>query len=205
VMEGLLTLINTYGFGPISPNTILVGDTEQSRQFLAFTRLIMAVWRRQRNFIFVREGVQREEEDAPAFIDLWWQGKGPNAWFMLALAHLLGQNPEWARTPLRLSTVIRTAEEREEAENRLRLFIRQARISATFRVIEHGEGEIFDTIRACSAEARLCFLGLRPPTQDESPEDYSAYYKTLLEKSRDFPLTAFCLANEQIEFSRIFL
>ena len=211
VMEGLLTLINTYGFGPISPNTILIGDTEQSKQFTAFTRLIMAVWRRQRNFIFIRANTASKEEmpetEAPKgkYIELWWQGKGPNAWFMLTLAYLLGMNQEWHKTPLRLNTVIRKESERVEAEERLHNLIKEARLHAAFRVIEHDTGDIFDTIRACSEEARLCFLGLRAPEEEETEEEYSNYYKTLLEKSRDFPLTAFCLANEQVDFSRIFL
>ena len=211
IMEGLLTLINTYGFGTISPNTILIGDTEQSEQFTAYTRLIMAVWKRQRNFIFVRTNAtpatETPETESPTemFIELWWQGKGPNAWFMLTLAHLLGKNPEWAKTPLRLNTVIRKEAERAEAEGRLSKLIQDARLRAELRVIEHHDGDIFDTIRVCSQNARICFLGLRAPEEAETIEEYSAYYKTLLEKSHDFPLTAFCLANEQVEFSRIFL
>ena len=217
VMDGLLTVINTYGFGPLSPNTIIVGDTERSEQFTAYTRLIFAVYRRQRNFVVVREGAANEEEGVgeeataddekgrAAYIELWWQGKGNNAWFMLTLAHLLGMNPNWAATPLRLNTVVRSESEREEAETRLKFFIQEARINAESRVIEHREGDIFDTIRLSSNEARLVLLGLRAPEEDESIEAYSAYYKTLLEKSHDFPLTAFCLAHEQVEFSRIFL
>ncbi|MCK5863268.1 MAG: amino acid permease, partial [Candidatus Hydrogenedentes bacterium] len=142
VMEGLLSLINTYGFGPISPNTILIGDTEEREQFEAYTRLIMAVWRRQRNFICVRETtgtgeIEEERETAgDRYIELWWQGKGNNAWFMLALAHLLGMNPAWAGTPLRLNTVIQKESERADAENRLQTLIQEARLTATFRVIE---------------------------------------------------------------------
>lgn len=211
VMEGLLTLVDTYGFGPISPNTILIGDTEQSEQFTAYTRLIIAVWQRQRNFIIVRANKSEQEEQHESdsqkdrFIELWWQGKGSNAWFMLTLAHLLGKNPEWEKTPLRLNTVIRKPSERAEAEERLRKLIQDARLRAEFRVIEHNAGDIFDTIRLYSEKARLCFLGLRTPDEKETVEEYGAYYRTLLEKSRDFPLTAFCLANEQVEFSRIFL
>lgn len=152
----------------------------------------------------------KEEQPDPEvpkgkYIELWWQGKGPNAWFMLTLAYLLVMDPEWNKTPLRLNTVIRKESEREEAEERLQNLIRGARLHAEFRVIEHDEGDIFDTIRVCSEEARLCFLGMRAPEEEETVEEYSDYYKTLLEKSRDFPLTAFCLANEQVDFSRIFL
>ncbi len=217
VMDGLLTLINTYGFGPLSPNTIIVGDTEQSDKFTGYTRLIMAVWRRQRNFVFVREATGSNDEAQDdgaeddgaekegAYIELWWQGKGTNAWFMLTLAYLLGMNPEWAETPLRLNTVVDDPDKRKEAEQRLSTFVTNARIKAHVRVVEHKGGDIFDTIRACSSEARLCFLGLRAPEEDETVEAYTAYYKTLLEKSHGFPLTAFCLAHEQVAFSRIFL
>lgn len=209
VMEGLLTLINTYGFGPLSPNTILIGDTEQSEQFMGYTRLIMAVWRRQRNFICVRDRAADEAEtDAGTagakYIELWWEGKGPNAWFMLTLAHLLNMNTEWAGAALRLNTIIRDEDEREVAEKRLQTLIVHARLNAEHRVILHDKGAVFDTIRLYAQDARICFLGLRPPADDETVEDYCAYYRQLLEQTRGFPLTAFCLAHEQVAFDRIF-
>lgn len=209
VMEGLLNIINTYGFGPISPNTVLIGDTEQHEQFAGFTKLVMAVWRRQRNFICVREPDDTDrDDDAPTdtgYIDLWWEGKGPNAWFMLTLAHLLNMNAGWAGATLRLSTIIRSEKERDTAERRLRSLIEDARLNAEHRIILHREGEIFDTIRLYAEDARICFLGLRPPGDDETTEAYSAYYEQLMEQTRGLPLSAFCLAHEQIAFHRIFL
>ncbi len=209
VMPGLLTIINTYGFGPISPNTILIGDTEETEQFMGFTRLIMAVWRRQRNFVFVRQGVDADSDEPAATesgnIELWWQGKGPNAWFMLTLAHLLSMNPQWANAGLRLNTIIRSEEERETAEKRLQQIIQEARLDAEQRVILHQHGSVYDNIREHAQDARICFLGLRPPADDETEDAYAAYYQQLLKQTRDFPLTAFCLAHEQVAFDRIFL
>lgn len=209
VMDGLLTIINTYGFGPLSPNTILIGDTEQREQFAGFTALIMAVWRRQRNFVCVREG-RADPESQPVvaqngYIDLWWQGKGPNAWFMLTLAHLLNMNEQWDEARLRINSIVQSEEGREVMEHQMQALIAEARLKAVCRTIIHRGENVFDSIRENMDDTRICFLGLRPPADEETQEAYSAYYQQLMEQTREFPLTAFCLANEQISFRNIFL
>jgi len=51
----------------------------------------------------------------------------------------------------------------------------------------------------------LVFIGLRPPEENESPEEYTEYYRNLLLKSAELPRLAIVLASEEIQFDNIFL
>jgi len=61
----------------------------------------------------------------------------------------------------------------------------------------------FDMIRQSSADAGLVFMGMRPPGDEESMEDYGRYYGNLIEITRDMPPLAFVLAAEPIQFQQI--
>ena len=85
-------LINTYGFGPMVPNTILVGASREESRFADYAQLIMQAGRRRRNLVIALEGSGIQPREGPGRIDVWWRGRGQNAGFMLALAHLIGKS-----------------------------------------------------------------------------------------------------------------
>ena len=45
---------------------------------------------------------------------------------------------------------------------------------------------------------------MRPPEEGESVEAYAEYYKSLLERTKDFPPTAIVLAAEGVKYNKIF-
>jgi hypothetical protein len=52
-LDGALDMVANYGFGPLEPNTILVGETEDPTQFMAFSRLIRHVYATRKNLVMV--------------------------------------------------------------------------------------------------------------------------------------------------------
>ncbi len=210
-LEGARLLVDNYGFGPLAPNTVLLGDTGEPGRRAAYAAFLMRLQRQRRNVLVVREGpeLSAEGEEAPgpapgAAIDVWWEGKGPNAWFMLAIAYQLSLSPDWRAAPLRLNSVVRDPEERAPVEARLRERIAAARVPAEGRVLVGTGGDVFATIREASRDARLCILGMRPCGEEETPEAYAAWLDDLLRRAGGLPLTAFVLASERVDFSRIF-
>ena len=204
-MDGAMELVSNYGFGPLVPNTILIGITEKRKNFLKLAELIKLVRDSKRNIILVREAVDVKPEEAKREqIDIWWGGRTNNGGLMIALAYLLRNNSEWADAKSVLKTVIFKEEEREQARSKLDSFIKKSRLEITGEVILSKGKEIFDTVRESSKDASLVFIGIRPPGKDESIEDYSAYYEELLDKTKNFPMLVKTLASENIEFQRIF-
>lgn len=204
VMVGARNLIRSHGVGPLVPNTIMLGETENVENFTEFARLIRLVYETRCNLIIVREG-----RSAPIFgrgrrIDIWWGLERQNAGLMLALGYMLTTSPEWRESQLCLKTIVRQAEDQVRAETRLNSFVRESRLEAEVEVIVSLREDVFRTISQASRASHLVFIGLRPPDPEESVEAYSQYYADLLKKTDDFPPTAIVMAAENIEFDRIF-
>jgi amino acid transporter len=203
--EGAATMIRSYGFGPITPNTVLIGETENPSSFVEFARLIQLINRSERNLVIVRERDDLVSTDGKRRrIDLWWTDGSPQAAFMLAVSILLQRSADWRGAALCVKTIVDVEADKAEVDARLQQFLRDARVVATTLVLAHGTEDRFDVIRRSSVGAELVFLGMRPPGGSESAEEYSRYYEGLLRNTEAFPATALVMAGEQVDFRRIF-
>ena len=124
---------------------------------------------------------------------------------MLALAYLIKMSGKWEATHLILKTIVSDEAKQNEARKRLDEFIKGQHLKAEAAVIvNQGNEDVFKTIEDNTHDANLVFIGMRPPDEGESIEDYSRYYTDLLDKTAHFPTTIMVLAAEDIEFNRIF-
>ncbi len=203
LMDGISDLIKGYGFGPLEPNTIVLGESEEEN-LAHYARLIQLMHGNKRNVIIVKEGETGREKQRPGRIDVWWGQKGNNAGLILALAHLLSTSPAWPNSRLILKTVISSKEDATETEKGLRTFIEQGRIDAEVEIVPIKASGIFETIESHSRNADFVFIGLRPPDPEETPEAYTEYLKDIMDKTRDIPFMAYVMSSEDIEFKRIF-
>jgi len=204
-LEGAMELVENYGFGPLYPNTILLGITEKKENFNNFAKLVKLVKDAERNIIIVREGENLiPDQRKLRRIVIWWGGRTNNGALMIALAHMLRKNSAWEKSEIILKTIIFNESEREQAENKLDSFIKNSRLQMNGQVILSTSSDVFVTLRNSSDDADLVFLGIRPPEQNESDERYSQYYADLLEKTKDFPMIVKTLAAEKVDFQRIF-
>ena len=204
-LEGAMALIESYGFGPLVPNTVLLGITEKKENFHTFAKMIKLVQDSRRNIIILREGEEIiKQADSIKKIVIWWGGRTNNGALMLALAYLMQKSQAWDNAQIILKTIISDENEREQSENKLNSFIKSSRLNMLGEVIMNSNKDVFETLRDNSQDADLVFLGMRGIKEDESIEDYSTYYEGLLEKTKDFPMTIKTLAAENVEFQRIF-
>ena len=202
MLTGAKSLVRAYGYGPLVPNTILLGDTENRSSFEGFAELIRLVYRTDRNLIVLREGERDDQEDADT-IDVWWGGLDDNIGLIITLAYQIQKSSAWSQSKLVIKRIVESDGEREQALTRLQTFISDQRIPAEAEVLVKNRPSYFEMIRASSADAGLVFMGMRPPGDDESLESYSRYYGVLLEVSRGMPPVAFILASEAVEFRKV--
>jgi hypothetical protein len=211
--EGAETMIRSYGFGPLRPNTIMIGDTRQSANFARYARLVQLVHRSRRNLIIVRQpegdteqprDSTRRETGIARRIDVWWSPGSPNTPLMLAVAVLLRRSRGWTETQLRVRTVVPSEREVSDVNARLMQFLANARIEADTEILVGGDRKAIEVIGEASTDADLVFMGLRSPRDDESAEDFAAYYEQRLRLTEALPTTAFVMAGEQLDFYRIF-
>lgn len=202
MLAGASALVRAYGYGPLTPNTILLGDSENPENFNEFADLIRLIYRTRRNLIMIRDSTAdiRSQEDE---IHVWWGGETNNIGLILTLAYQIQKSPIWNQSKLILNTIVGSDNEKTAALNRLETFIEEQRIPATAMVLIKDQPSFYDMIRKTSANAGLVFMGMRPPGDNEPTEEYGTYYEGLLKATEGMPPLAFVLAAEPIKFQRL--
>ncbi len=201
--EGLRGFVRTYGYGALTPNTVVLG-LPRPGSLERGGCVAKETYRRRRNVVIVGHGPSA----APlrgGYIDIWWRGENRNGALMLALACLLQKRERgWERTRLRLNMIVARRTE-EEAERTMREFLAEARLVAETRVLALDGGRPFSAVIAeNSGSSSATFMGLRAPEEDESEEAYGDYCRELGESVGDVDNLALVLAGEDVDFTGIF-
>jgi len=196
---GAQHLVETYGLGPIVPNTVLLGDRKTSYHLDNYCQMIAQIHQARRNVLIFRENHQK------AFgrrrrIDIWWGGSmQANAGLMLLLADLLRSDIRWREANIYIKLVVNHQSAVPPARNNLNRLISQSRISAMPQVIV-ADGRSFDRIlRETSRNADISFLGMATPDQN-----FVQHYEELQKKVTGLPSTVFVLAAPDFSFSQVF-
>ncbi|MEO8377608.1 MAG: amino acid permease, partial [Candidatus Sumerlaeota bacterium] len=101
-LEGAVSLLDSYGFGPLTPNTLLLGLSGRDERREGFCELLQHAHRVRKNVVVVREGKRSEKKME---IDIWWGGQTRNAGLMLVLAFCLRRTSEWGRAKIVIKTI----------------------------------------------------------------------------------------------------
>ncbi|MBT9313409.1 amino acid permease [Leptothoe kymatousa] len=196
---GAQQLIETYGIGPLLPNTVLLGDTEtddaeaRRRYFQIITKCHQA----KRNIVILRNPPSQMPR-MPQRIDVWWGGLQSNGGLMLILAYLLRTGIRWRSVDICLKLVVSNQAAAQAAQTNLDKLIDTLSIGAQSKIIV-AEGRPFDAIlRRSSATADLILMGLANPD-----EQFAEYYMSLQQKTVDLPPTIFVRAAEDLAFSEL--
>ena len=204
--SGMRELVRSYGWGPIVPNTILLGPPTGDGTPAAYGSLVRLLAGRKRNIVVVADNSDAEPPPPrERTIDIWWRGKQANAPFMLALAFLLMRGSEWRGARLRVCNVAESEERVDESKRLLDGFLAEARVKAeTVVLAPRASLSPMSQIRDTSARSDLVLLGLRRPGDGETDEAYGGYVRNGFAATASLPLVAFALASEDVDFMSIF-
>jgi len=203
VGDGLIALVKSYGFGPLVPNTVLLGQAATPAHPLKHAELLSVVQKRRRNLVIVHEGEELPLLRQAKRIDIWWRGHRGNFGFMLALVFLLKKDEVWADAEIVVWRIVGADDDIVPATRHIEGLLADARFPARVRVICH-DGDPFPVIRRHSQDADLLFLGVRPIEDDEHLGDYAAYYASLTRQTDGLPPTALVNAGEEVDLHRLF-
>jgi len=198
--RGMSDIVCAYGFGPVVPNTVVMGlpSYDSATRFSSFMKLASM---HRRNVVLVGGG---DERAADGCVDIWWRGANANGAFMLALAFLLRQDEKWRSRPLRVNMIVSGGQSSDSAEERLAAFLKDARVDAETRVVDGGEASFVETIAEWSKDAAVTFVGLRRPEPDEAADAFGNYVCTLYDGLSALACPVFVFASEEVDFRRIF-
>ena len=203
VPSGLLALVKSYGFGPLVPNTILMGKADGAADPKRHAELLSAVQRRRRNIVVVHEAEDIETLARAKRIDLWWGGNRSNSGLMLALAFLLKKHHVWEGAQIVVHRVVPADADVAVATADMNALLSTARFAAEVHVLAY-EGEPLETARSHSRGADLVFLGMRRRGDEESLDEYASYYAALARRTEGLPPTALVTAADLVDLHRLF-
>ncbi|EDX85062.1 Amino acid permease family [Synechococcus sp. PCC 7335] len=208
---GTKQLLETYGMGPLIPNTVLLGDSDDPdiESIERYCNTIRVCHGAKRNVVIYRDESGADAPDSlhpPMYadqadqrIDVWWGGLQSNGGLMLILAYLLRTSWQWRSAEIRLKLVVSDEEALEAAEVNLENLTNSLRIGAKPEVILANNRPFEEILRTSSASADLVFLGLAVPHEG----GYQAYYQTLQDRVVGLPATVMVLASENLDFSEL--
>ncbi|BBA79158.1 putative Na-K-Cl cotransporter [cyanobacterium endosymbiont of Rhopalodia gibberula] len=203
--DGAERLVETYGLGSIVPDTVLLGDSQQSSHRDRYCQMIANLHRAQRNVIILRENPKLdqnpflESRHRPCYIDIWWSGgMQGNGSLMLILAYLLRSNPNWQDAEICLKLVVTDETGVQAAQANLDNLAKHLRIGALSEVIL-ADGRTFATIlKKSSMGADLIFLGMASPG-----EVFMQSYEKLQNWTENLPTSIFVLAAPGFDFEGV--
>lgn len=203
VSKGSINLIENYGVGAVSPNTLLLGDSSVRENINDYVKVINAAYKAEKNVVIVRDSdsTLKTMSQGGESIDVWWRGNEGNVSLMLTLAYMLKTSKKWISSQLILKSVSENHGAKSSIEGSLHTFLEKSRIPASHRVYVQGEEDIFSLMSQSSKNTNVVFVGLRPP---EQTDDFASYYENLIEKTKDFKTAIFVLEAEKVSFVDIF-
>jgi len=194
---GAQRLVETYGMGPLVPNTILLGHSESATHRERYCDTIAKAHYAKRNVIVLREAPERGFGDRRR-IDVWWGGMQANGSLMLLLAYLLRTDIDWRYATIYLKLVVRSDAAAQAAQTNLERLIAKLRVSAVSQVLVANERPFEAILTESSSSADLVFLGMAAPDGH-----FAQYYEQLQAKTAGLPTTLFVLAAPGFAFSQV--
>lgn len=204
VVEGMVALVKAYGFGPIVPNTVLMGTTRVESQYERFADLIRTTHRQKRNLILVSETEGTDTAAIEGPIIIWWRGQQGNIGLTVALAKLLTRHKRWGNVPIVMKRIVDEGDDATEVAKSLQDYIAAQRLGVDVEVVVRDplEGSVLAQIQKASRGASLVLLGLRAPGAEETLSDYAGYYRALVGVVDDIP-AALVLSADEADYQEI--
>jgi len=196
---GAESLVSAYGLGKLQPNTVILGDSENSSTREEYCRMIRNFFKMNRNIILLRsQNNDRSIFGARNHIDLWWGGFKGNGGLMMILAHMLQASMPWRNATVKLKIMVDNLAAKKKVERNLRHIIDEIRISAEVDIILSNGRTFPEVLKNSSSEADLVIMGLAKPD-----DDFVSYYKKIHDMTKSMPTTLFVLAGQDISFGDV--
>ncbi|MEO0968556.1 MAG: amino acid permease [Cyanobacteria bacterium J06639_18] len=196
--EGMVQLVEIYGLGPLVPNTVLLGDSEDSSRRDRYCNTIVQLHQAKRSVMVLRENPERGFGKYRC-IDIWWGGMHANGSLMLLLSHLLRSTSEWRDAQIRLKLLVSKEGAAQNASANLNAMLNRLRIEAIPEVIVAANRSFETVLHESSKNADVIFLGMATP----SKSDFKEYYEKMHARTADLPTIIYVMAAPDFAFNEV--
>lgn len=197
IYTGAKQLVSAYGLGPLVPNTVILGDTDNQKHYDKYAQMIEHIYHSKRNVIIVQDDEHKNFQDHTK-IDIWWGGLKGNGALMMILGYLLKSGRVWSGVQVCIKMVVPTEEAAESARINLSKKLAVMRVDFTTEILVSKDKNFWELIKTESKKCSLTMIGLAPPNGD-----FSSYYRSLKENTKDLSSKVFVLASQDMEFKDV--
>ncbi|MDY6897457.1 MAG: Na-K-Cl cotransporter, partial [Cyanobacteriota bacterium] len=196
--EGMLQLVEAYGLGPLVPNVILLGDSEQVTRRDQYCNMIAQLHEAKRSIMILRENAELGFGQFHR-IDVWWGGMQDNGGLMLLLAHMLRSTIEWRNAQIYLKLVVPNEAGAKDAEANISAILAKFRILAIPEVIVADNRSFETVLHESSRDADIIFLGMATPQE----RDFTEYYEQMHARTSNLPTIMYVMAAPDFNFAEV--
>lgn len=181
IYTGIETIISTYGFSGIEPNTVLMGWMRQSKNPVRFSQMIKRINELDVNLLLM-DYDKRFGFGNYKTVDIWWRGSGNNGNLILNLMKFLWVSENWRDAKLRLLVGNPNNENSDKIRKHAEQVLNNMRIDAEIKIINNQieQKPFYELIRTESLETDLIILGL-PEVKEGQEEKFVADTDNLMQ------------------------
>lgn len=202
IIDGMRQMVDYYGLGPLSPNTILFGGIKKEAESAEFVGVMQAAISRHYNIVIMNDNNKSEKtnEFFNKEIHLWWDDSHlDNSEFMLILAYMLQRNPSRKSKRIFVKAIIADEMQRKKKYEQFQKLSIEKRMPIEVEVYV-SSFEIqsrLDLVKEFSKNAEIVLMSLNPPpTFEGSVDNYIDYLQLLSQSMESLPSLILALSSE---------
>lgn len=207
IICGMNQMIEHYGFGPLIPNTIVLGGIKKEDKSTDFVTVLQTALNRQYNVVIMNDEKEVQDSNTMRDIHVWWHDDfKENSELMLVLAYMLQCNPSWKNTRICVKAFVEDELKKQSKIAQFEHIKISKRLPIDIDVYVSAEPmeEKIHLIKELSKNAGMVFLSLTPPPKEDAcVKEYVSYLHTLSQNTENFPSLAFVLSSEHTPLDAI--
>lgn len=170
---GMYSVAASHGIAGLKTNTVVFGWSQTEKDKIRELQIIDDLSDSGKNILLLHinhpfRGIKEKR------IDIWWGGKDTNGDLMLLLSYLIRLNRKWEKTQVNIFSVVKSKEEKQRLEQRIKASVKEARIDVRVRLFLHEDQDFIKILHQKSKHADLVFLGLA-----KKPNDFNQTAQTI--------------------------
>ncbi|MBN2188288.1 MAG: hypothetical protein JW699_02450 [Chitinispirillaceae bacterium] len=203
--SGARSVMEIYGYGPIRPNTVVLGSPRGDAGVGAYSGLLRYASQLGLNVIIVHNGDNARPPRAGGRVDVWWDQTSSNAGLLLALGHLLRTSRAWRKSELTVRTIMGTSLPELNASRVLNEIVKKKMRLDAQVIVENPEGDShLAIISRRSFDADFILMGLAAPEAGTLKEPFEEYFAKVLRRTSGLPPMALVMTREKVKFDHLF-
>lgn len=188
LVQGLSNLITNFGVRPLSPNTVVLGESIREDHFQSYLELIRIAANAKRNILIIRG------ELVGSSIDIWYDSKDKKSCeFMILLAHALKKSKELRGSEITMKCLVKSEMEKEKKTAYFEQYFNENRLSMKSEIHIEDDNPL-TLVNRHSTKNGIVFYAMPKPD-----ENFGHDYKMIMTSLKDIPTLCLALCQEDIE------